>query len=515
MPQGLPSASLVESVRFNQTVILPNALQGLFRPRPGAVGAATRLNVVGQAVRLMTGLRRKYAPGPLWIRVMADRALLMLEVDQVRRVLEGSPHPFASDPEAKRKGMGHFQPDALTLSRGDLWENRRGFTETVLDTSKPDHFVAVAREEVATLLEEEKGSAFDYDMLHLAFRRLVRRIVLGDTARDDEELSEMLADMMAKANGLPGEPSERLGPLLQRIGSYVERAEPGSLVSRFGEAPSDADTRVEGQIQHWLFAMQDTLCANALRALALLATHPAQRERAVGDERYLRACLEEAMRLWPTTPMLSRETLVELRWDGEVLPPGTQALIVNNFHHRDPERLDYADRFAPEAWTEGDAGEDWGFNHFSHGPQGCPGASLALLLGTCVLDELLTRRDLRLVEPKLDRSARSRTCSTCSGCGSPWRTPDRVARNGRFARRSRPRGVAGSAQRRGDGRLGDAHGPCRGAAGGARGRPRPPCRARVDGVRPRTRARGACGWGEAGPLHAPRARRQGGGLRDL
>src|SRR4029450_5871834 len=129
--------SLLENVQFNETVIVPNALQGLFRRRPGRVAIATRLNVDGRAVRLVDGLRRRHGPGPVWVRTITNRALLMLEVDDVRRVLEDSPARFASDPEAKRRGMGHFQPDALTLSRGELWQDRRRFTEAVLDTPKP------------------------------------------------------------------------------------------------------------------------------------------------------------------------------------------------------------------------------------------------------------------------------------------------------------------------------------------------------------------------------------------
>ena len=119
---------------------------------------------------------------------------------------------------------------------------------------------------------------------------------------------------------------------------------------------------------------------------------------------YVRACLCEAMRLWPTTPLLSRETLVELSWRGARVPAGTQILIFNTFHHRDRERLAYADRFAPEEWIDGSAGEDWGLNFFSHGPQGCPGAGLSLLIGAAVIAELLgvDLRDGLIVELEPD-----------------------------------------------------------------------------------------------------------------
>src|SRR3954462_6134095 len=91
---------------------------------------------------------------------MNTKALLLLEVDDVRRVLEGAPHPFAADPEAKRKGMGHFQPYALTLSRGELWRERRRFTDAVLEPPEVAHrragdrMVAVAAEETGLLLDD-------------------------------------------------------------------------------------------------------------------------------------------------------------------------------------------------------------------------------------------------------------------------------------------------------------------------------------------------------------------------
>jgi cytochrome P450 len=427
MAHALPSASLLENVQLNETVIVPNAVQGLFRRRPARVSLATRLNVDGRGVRLMEGLRRRHAPGPLWVRVVSNRALLVLDVADVRRVLEGSPDPFAPDPEAKRRGMGHFQPDALTLSRGELWRDRRRFTEAVLQTSQPvhglgDRFVTISSEEAAAMLAEAGGDGrLDYDSFHAAFRRIVRRIVLGDSAREDEQLSDLLAELMLEANGLPTERSERFGPFMERIRAYVARAEPGSLVALFDDAPSGPDTRVDGQVSHWLFALQDTLSANALRTLALLASHGEQRAEldaelaaADGDRQalgsaavvaglsYLRGCLQETMRLWPTTPLLTRETLVDLTWNGAVVPVGTQILIFNTFHHRDRERLEFADRFAPEQWTRGDAGGDWSFNHFSHGPQGCPGTNLALLVGAAVVAEVMTQNRPRLLEPRLD-----------------------------------------------------------------------------------------------------------------
>ena len=208
---------------------------------------------------------------------------------------------------------------------------------------------------------------------------------------------------MDEANSLPDEPSPELEAYLERIERYVDAGEEGSLVARFDQAPRNAETKPARQVTHWLFAMGDTLAINSLRALAAIATHPEALERASsGDDAYTGACLEEAMRLWPSTPLLSRETVRETDWRGVAVAKGTQLVIVNNYMHRDPDRHEFADRFAPEAWIDGDAADDWAFNHLSHGPQGCPGAGLVLLVGKTALAAVIDGRSVELVEPRID-----------------------------------------------------------------------------------------------------------------
>ena len=40
-------------------------------------------------------------------------------------------------------------------------------------------------------------------------------------------------------------------------------------------------------------------------------------------------------------------------------------------------------------FRSGDAGSDWSYNFFSHGPQGCPGAGLSVFLGQAFLAHVL------------------------------------------------------------------------------------------------------------------------------
>jgi cytochrome P450 len=162
--------------------------------------------------------------------------------------------------------------------------------------------------------------------------------------------------------------------------------------------------------------MRDTLGANAFRALAVIVADDAVQRRvrdelegadlgdpgAVAGLRYLEGCLQEAMRLWPTTPLLARETTEPTTLAGEQLEAGTQVLILNTFNHRDAEAVPDADRLRPERWMEGE--RDPRFNHLSGGTQYCPGVPLVLVLGKAVLGRTLERFGLQLEEPELDTS---------------------------------------------------------------------------------------------------------------
>ena len=412
-------ASIVEGVRFTAQVGVPNVVQGLFRKREVVVSAMDKLPADHLGYRLVEGLARKYGPDPFWVRVGAEETLLITHPDDLRVVLGGSPSPFASDPDAKRKGMTAFQPTALTLSRGDLWADRRAFAEAVLDTGRPTHrlakgFATAAVAEADGLLA--LGRPITYDDLNLAFQRLTRIVVLGQAAANDGALTNLLGELMAAGNKMPGKPAKGYDELHAGIASYVAGADPAALTGLMAAAPQTGETDVPGQVIHWLFAMGDTLPANLMRTLAVLATHPLVLDEArsqvsgkkmtvvknVTGATYLAGCIFEAMRLWPTTALFGRVQIEDHRWvNGQKTSAGTQVLIPNLFNHRNRDRVPYADRFAPEEWASGSAGEDWRFNFFSHGPQGCPGAGLSIFLGQAFLGHLIS-----LSRPKLDSGPR-------------------------------------------------------------------------------------------------------------
>lgn len=421
MPGTLPTASVLDTLRVGVGVLGPIVAKGVILRRPAVVALAARLDQDRRAVGVLEGMRARYGPGPLRLRVPGRSVAVVLTPADVHRVLAQSPEPFALASPEKRAALDHFQPDGVLVSRGSVRQPRRRFNETVLDTGQPVHrqigadITAKVREEMAGLMASatRTGTLTWYGYTD-AFWRLVRRIVLGDAARDDRRLTRLLNLLRADANWAYLRPRrtrvrERFAAALH---TRLRAAEPGSLAAVLAGTPATAQIRPEGQVPQWLFAF-DAAGIAAFRTLALLATHAAKAAR-VRDELagrdlsraqhlpYLRACVLEVLRLWPTTPAILRESTTETSWDGAILPADSTLLILTPFFHRDRQTVADADRFLPERWLEPSTMDDAAVVPFSAGPGACPGRDLVLFVTSTLLAMLCQQYELRLLKPSLD-----------------------------------------------------------------------------------------------------------------
>jgi cytochrome P450 len=313
--------------------------------------------------------------------------------------------------------MAAFQPDALTISRGDLWAQRRQFADAVLEPNRPVHGLAQSWTGIcADAARELAGTPIRWADIDRAYLKVVRRVVLGDSAGDDTRVTDLLGELMSDGNKMPGKPGPQYPEFIADIQRYIDKAEPGSLASQVAAAPTPPGGAA-GQMVHWMFALKANQAANVLRALAALATHPEQQREArlevsradlttaagVASLDYLGGCLLEAMRLWPTVGLLVKVAHRDVEFpSGAVLPEGKQVLVYNVFNHRNRALIPYADRFSPGEWVSGSAGQDWSFNFFSHGPQNCPGAGISVFLGQAVMANLLNAGPLSVRGVRLD-----------------------------------------------------------------------------------------------------------------
>lgn len=181
---------------------------------------------------------------------------------------------------------------------------------------------------------------------------------------------------------------------------HAENAEDGSL---------DADELRE-QVLIFLLAGHETTATALAFALHLLARHPEEQQRVraevdrvlggpggraptVADMEelpYLTMVLKEAMRLYPSAPVIGRRSVAEAEVDGVRIPAGADVLVSpwvtqrHPGHWPDPDRFDPS-RFTPEAEA---ARPRYAWFPFGGGPRACIGQHLSMLesvLGLAVL----------------------------------------------------------------------------------------------------------------------------------
>jgi cytochrome P450 len=411
---SVPTASVADSARVATKVLAPLAARGLIVRRPPVVKVAEKLDLDRAAVEELQRLRDRYGPGPVQLRVPGKQMAVVLDPDDVHRILEGSPVPFAADTQEKKAALAHFQPGGVLPASPEERPERRRFNEAVLDTPSPIHelgtsLVAAVREEAdAIAAEAERTGHLTWDTFIDGWWRTVRRVIFGVGARDDHELTDLAGELRARANWayLASEDEELRERFLDRIRHHLARAEAGSLAEVAARVPAGPGTDPAHQVPQWIFAYDPGGIAT-IRALALLAAHPTELARVrdelagldLGEPHELprtRAAVLDGLRLWPTTPGVLRETTAPTEWRGGTLASGTSLVIFAPFFHRDDTRLAYADRFEPELWLGAPSLDRWPLIPFSDGPVVCPGQNLVLLTTSTMAAALLERFDLAL-----------------------------------------------------------------------------------------------------------------------
>ena len=163
----------------------------------------------------------------------------------------------------------------------------------------------------------------------------------------------------------------------------------------------------------FVFAGHETT-SNALAwTLYLLALHPdsdarAAAEAAAGGELvYTRMVLEEAMRLYPPAPIISRDSVGADTLGGFTIRPKTSIMISPWVLHRHRKLWDDPDYFDPERFAPGRREKIHRFAYlpFGAGPRVCIGMGFAMQEATIILSSILRRYRLELVPGHPRRAA--------------------------------------------------------------------------------------------------------------
>ncbi|AWZ09666.1 cytochrome P450 [Streptomyces sp. ICC4] len=379
------------SVRFAATHTLPVLVRGFVGARPRATKGHAAPGRPRWSAATLRALRARHGGAPVLVRGLTGAALLVLDPQDIRQFYA---EPVSGPAPAPAPGA----PDGCT--RAGPHAERRAIDESVLAAGLPVHpscgpFLSVLAEEARRLTG---GNTLELARTRHAVARAARRIVLGDAAAEDTELTRRPGRFHPKAGA--------------RIAAYADLAEPHTLMGRarrHGDPTGGLDP--VGQAAQWLAAF-DLVPGVLLRTLLLLGVHPAEQDAVAAEARApgvargalprLRACVREALRLYPAVPDLIRITRAETEWRGVRRPAGTCVVLPALFHQRDPEHVPAAHVFVPGRWASRGAEHDLRMAPFSHAGGRCPGEQLALLVTTALCAEVLRGHRVHAVRPVLD-----------------------------------------------------------------------------------------------------------------
>jgi cytochrome P450 len=172
------------------------------------------------------------------------------------------------------------------------------------------------------------------------------------------------------------------------------------------------DVELRDELVTLLLAGHETTATAVAWAIERLVRHPEKLRRLVaevdaegegGGDEYMRAVVNETLRVRPVVPMVARMLTEDLRVAGYDLPQGTRVFPSIYLTNRNPRVYEDPEEFRPERFV-GEAPETFSWIPFGGGIRRCIGASFAQLEMKLILRTVLSE-----LEPKLPRGRRWRS----------------------------------------------------------------------------------------------------------
>jgi cytochrome P450 len=409
--------SLWDTFRLQFFVTLLSFLWGLVAPNRFFVWCLSRWDAGRATIRFLGDLRRKYECDHLWVWFPLGKTLLVMDPDSVDAVLRSEEN--AADPTLKKRALSGFVPDALVISSGDEWKDRRPFNENVLGFGKlhPHHdaFKEIVFREVDRLTAERVGALRWADFQRLG-ERISHQVILG-SGQVEPEMTVQLARLVRRSNLVVLPRNRRaFSVFYDRLERHLREqpVPPSCLMHESAKALADGSatsiTQVPRQIGFWFFVLKDAIELHVARTLALIAAHqdvqtrlrreireaPKSTAQAIDDFAYLDACIGEQLRLWTPVPILLRRAVKPFSLRGIMIQPEQQILIHTGSYHRDSRFFgEAADKFSPDAGS----GAFPRVYFFSDYRQSCAGQFLVSFLLKAALVSLLARFRFELIAP--------------------------------------------------------------------------------------------------------------------
>lgn len=138
----------------------------------------------------------------------------------------------------------------------------------------------------------------------------------------------------------------------------------------------------------------------------------------VKDLPYLRACVDEALRLRPPLSLgLPRKTTADTTIAGHIVKAGVTVSVPTWSLHHNESLFPNADAFVPERWLEEDTENLKRYvMPFSQGPRACLGRNLAFLEMLTIVPTMMRRYEFAFIEPDFELPAIDRHVANPGDC---------------------------------------------------------------------------------------------------
>ncbi len=179
------------------------------------------------------------------------------------------------------------------------------------------------------------------------------------------------------------------------------------VAARHEDGSPMSDAEIRDELLTLLVAGHETTATSLAWAMERLCRHPEKLDRLraeveAGSDAYLTATIQETLRLRPVISIVVRRLTEPVEIGGWELPAGVAVTPCVYLVHRNPEVYPEPDRFLPERFLDNPPGT-YTWIPFGGGVRRCLGASFAQFEMAVVLEELVSRREIRPAKPAPER----------------------------------------------------------------------------------------------------------------
>ncbi len=420
------------------------------------------------------------------LRLPGRKVFICNSPDTVRHAFVAHHDAFERKSPPMRRALQPLLGDGLLISDGDVWRSRRRLVASIVHASRMAEFAPIMAETIGEVRDrwaalpdgveidalDEMATCTAEVICRTIFGRTLgrehaRQIVDGFTAYQERAGGKMLLSLIGLPDWvpLPGDAAARrsveqiLGVLDEIIASYRvrqaanddEAAMIGQLIDARDETTGEplSPEAIRNEAAVIFMAGHETTASTIAWVWYLLSQAPQveaklheELDRVLGGRApdladlprlpYLRAVIDETLRLYPPIPFLAREAVKDDAIRGRRTRPGSLAVAVPWLLHRHRRLWDHPDSFLPERFLA-DAPrkpDRYAYIPFSAGPRVCPGLAFGITEAMLCVASLAQRFSLRM-RPGAKTQAVCRLTLRPGGDGLPMtvhrRIPDLAA----------------------------------------------------------------------------------------